>query len=109
MLLGTDVSIEVCKAESYTIIKYDGRKKFDVNMPYTIMRFYPDYYEIEYLRGTVMYEIDLSFNDLLEMYEDDKESIDSFAETNMNVDFEKPTYYDFLMLANDIDAYKGLY
>lgn len=105
MILGIDVSIEVCKAEGYTMIEYDARKKFNADTEYRIFNTYPEWHENH---GEVMTENYLSFNDLKESYLEDKKGIDSFAETNIHVNFENPNYYDFLNLASDLLQYKGL-
>ena len=50
----------------------------------------------------------LSFTDLLEIYERNRDGVNSFAETDKNINFGKPDYYDFLNLASDLLAYCGL-
>lgn len=114
MLLGTDVSIDVCKAEGYTMIKFDGRKAFDRTKEYEIFAHYPNYCiedsDGEIKKNDKVFEAYLNFDDLMELYEKDKEGIDSLVGNHKShyYDFENPTYYDFLHLADDINSYKGL-
>ena len=104
--IGTDINLAVCKAEGYTMIQYDARKKFNINTSYRILNHYPDY--CEDMNGAILTDKYLSFSDLLEIYEDHKKGINSFAETDKFVNFDDPDYYDFLNLASDLLAYCGL-
>ena len=104
--LGTDISIDVCKAEGYTMIQFDARKKFNRTKEYRIFNYYPEY--CEGLNNEINTDTFCSFDELVEKYNKDKQSIDSFAETNQYVNFETPDYYDFLNLASDLLAYCGL-
>lgn len=104
-IIGTDVSLDVCKAEGYTMIEFDARKKFRKDRYIRIFDFIPDYCETA---GDINTDVELTFDDLVELYNEDKESIDIFAETNKHVNFDSPTEYDFLNLASDLISYKGL-
>jgi hypothetical protein len=106
MIKGIDISLRVCKLEGYPMIEYDARKAFDVNTGYRIFCYFPQYCkkDLKGLRTNVNY----SFNDLKGMYLDEKDDIDSCCSTNTIVNFENPSYTDFLNLANDIMSYSGL-
>ena len=117
-LIGTDISIEECIRSGYTIIDTGG-KQFNVNEPFRILEFYPDYalldmdIEEEQLENIDRFEYmvvdtEYSFNELIEIYKDHKDGMDSSFETNIHVNFEEPTFYDFLNLASDCSAYCGL-
>jgi hypothetical protein len=104
--IGIDVSLDVCKAEGYTMIQFDARKKFNPDQQYRIFEYYPEY--CEGYGGKLKADTLCSFNDLRELYERHEKGCNSFAETNKFVNFETPDYYDFLNLASDLLAYCGL-
>ena len=112
MIIGTDASLDTCKNEGYLMIKFDARKKFDINTCYDIFSYYPDYI-IKESNGQITKNEKLtdtcaSFADLTETYNRYKKELDDFAETNEAVNFEDPTIYDLLNLASDISSYCGL-
>jgi hypothetical protein len=104
--IGTDISLDVCKAEGYMMIQFDARKKFKKDEEYRIFAHAPDY--IEELKNEVLIDVFYSFNELIEMYEEDKKSIDQCCGTERDLDFNNPNFFDFLNLASDINSYKGL-
>lgn len=104
MLVGTDVSIEVCKNEGYLYVNFNT-KEFKKDKEYRVMRKFPSW---DKLKGQYHTDVFISWNDVLELYLDDKKSIDSFAETCNHVDFENPTIWDFVNLCDDVSSYKGL-
>ena len=114
--LGTDISIETCKKEGYLIIEYFEGEDFDPYECYRIKQYAPSYIKDELLDTYVKDGNDIlitdtsmyNFIDLKELYLEYKEKIDNFAETDKTVNFENPTYNDFLNLANDIHSYCGL-
>ncbi|RLA62118.1 MAG: hypothetical protein DRQ78_08280 [Epsilonproteobacteria bacterium] len=113
MRIGTDISIEVCRAEGYMVMDYPVHD-FRKNSCTTDCRFtksYPDYIreEMGWSVGQPIMILDvyLNWEDLYEMYLENKESIDHFIggeyfETN------NPSPYNLLNLASDIDMYCGL-
>lgn len=105
--IGTDINIETCIAEGYTMVKFDARKKFNVNTEYQILEYYPEY--CEGIAGQIRTDIYYSFNELLELYNNHKKGVNSFAETDKYVNFKDPCIYDFLNLASDLSSYMGLY
>lgn len=105
MLVGQDVSIDVCKGEGYVYVNFNT-KEFKRDKAYRVMRKYPYYDE---LKGQYHTDVFISWNDVLELYLEDKKSIDSFAETCNHVNFENPTIHDFVNLCSDVSSYKGLY
>ena len=110
MIIGTDVSLKVCKEEGYLMAEYDGRRKFDPNRYYRVFGYLPNYIakEIGARENTIHIDIEITFNELVEIYERHEIGINKCCDTNQHVNFEKPTYFDFLNLASDINAYIGL-
>ena len=115
-LIGTDVSIEECIQSGYTIIDTNG-EEFDREKSYRIMEFYPDYVleemEVENIEEVdrfnyMLVDTEYSFNELIEVYNDNKKGMDSSCETHIHVNFGEPTFYDFLNLASDCSSYCGL-
>ena len=104
--IGTDVSLQTCKAEGYTMIQYDARKRFNQDAYYRIFDYYPEY--CEGVAGNIMHDTEYTFNELVERYDSQKKGLDSFAETHKYVNFDNPNYWDFLNLASDLLAYCGL-
>ena len=105
MIIGLDIDYETNVAEGYLMVEYDGRKHFDRNVVYRVFKYYPDYTDHA---GKIVLDVEYSFNELVELYEEEKDTINFFAETDKYLDFQTPTYYDFLDLAHAIDSYIGL-
>lgn len=105
MIIGTDISLSVCKAEGYLMIEFNGRKKFDRKEYYRVFAHAPDYLDLD---NKIILDTLVSFDDLKEVYDRFAEDLNSFAETSTHVDFEKPTINDLLSLACDINSYTGL-
>lgn len=103
--IGLDVSLDVCKSEGYLMMQYDARKKFNPETEYRIFAYYP-----EYLRygDELIVDTTANFNSLVELYKKHEKGINSSCETDKNVNFEHPSYYDFLNLASDINFYTSL-
>lgn len=106
MIIGTDVSLAICKVEGYLMVEYDGRKKFDRTEYYRVFRHYPEH--IVDAAGQIMLDTYVCFDDLVETYNENKSDLDDFAETGAHIDFTTPTWHDLLFLADDIDGYMGL-
>lgn len=117
-IVGTDISLDVCRAEGYLMMQYDGRKKFDKQEMYRVFRTLPDYIQEEIYGAKKMSEIPeqekyatdtlISWEDTVEIYMRHKKEIDDFAETNKHVNFDNPDHQDLLWLADNVDAYCGL-
>ena len=105
-LLGTDVSIDVCIAEGYMMMEYNPSDSFDRTVEYRVLRCLPEY---DNLAGELETDKYITFDELIELYEQEKEGIDSYSETHIHVNFENPDYGDFLNLADDVAGYMGLY
>lgn len=103
-IIGTDISLDVCKEEGYMMMEYDARKKFDRTKEYRTFCHFPVYTHLEGFRTNSFY----SFDELVKIYEKDKEGLNSSSETDKSVNFDNPDYHDFLNLASDIQFYRGL-
>jgi hypothetical protein len=108
--IGTDVSLEVCRNEGYTMIQFDARKKFNSKSGYRVFAHLPKYAREGYVgEKTIMYDTETTFEEMKEHYLENKDGFNSFSETNIHVDFDNPSHYDFLNLASDLMAYGGYF
>jgi hypothetical protein len=123
MKIGIDINLSVCRAEGYLMMEFNSKKlvkngKLDKDC---YVRFtatsgclaWNDNGKLlpPQLRKTDAYILDVqyTFNDLLELYEQNKANIDSCCDYgNCKPDFENPTEYDMLNLASNIDCYYGI-
>ena len=127
MKIGTDVSLTVCRCEGYLVAEYkiselikNGELDKDVSVHLT--RSNPDQWtdngRVKF-GATDPYLLNeyLSYNDVIEAYLMDRDSIDSFMgnEPNAYNDFTycdytaiNPTIHDLLILADSVDMYRGL-
>lgn len=105
--IGTDMSLDVCKQEGYLMVKFDNSKEFDRSENYNVFAYMPAY-ATEGTKPEKIVDTFVSFDELAITYLRNRERINSFADTDSNVDFNSPTIYDLLNLASDINAYQGL-
>jgi len=108
--IGIDIDKETNEIEGYLQMEFDARKKFDKSQEYRVFATYPEYIrkEIGCKKNYLIVDTWVSWNELIEVYESEKESLDNFAETNRIVETKKPDHYDLLNLASDINSYMGL-
>ena len=110
MRIGTDLSIQECRAEGYMVMDYPVHA-FRKNPTSTICRFTvskPDYIRLGYVGEKIIYiDEEFDYADLWEMYETYKDEIDSFVGFTRKKS-KTPSPYDLLSLASDIDAYCGI-
>lgn len=90
------------------MVKFDKKEPFNTNESYNVFSYMPEYALQEGEKTYKTVDTYVSFNELIEVYNRDKDSINSFADTESNIDFINPTIYDLLNLASDINSYKGL-
>jgi hypothetical protein len=127
MRIGTDVSLKVCDEEGYTVIDFkvkelfpNGRKNpLDKDSYVNITQSCPLYLRDQMVTdsnpfGTKkLLDEEYSFNDLLEIYLEHKESIDSLCGIGQerggwHLELESPDEYDLLNLADAIMAYMDI-
>lgn len=110
MILGTDMSIRECKDSGYTMIKYDGRKKYTHNREVIVFRYLPDYIRDEQgIKGDgEKLWTRVNTNDVWKLYQDHKSGIQSFADYHIEDINQLVDYYDLLNLADLVDANCGL-
>lgn len=113
MRIGMDVSIQTCRDEGYLVMDYpvhafrrDPIKtecRFTKSLPLWIRE------DVGWTPGQPMIVLDVHYNweDLYEIYKDNKEGIDSFTGYDYS-DIKVPTPRDLLDLASDIDSYCGI-
>jgi hypothetical protein len=127
MKIGTDISLRECMASGYLMMEFKKRELFPkhlkgkmdkdayVNFEQTMgwithtENGYPKVPGTPKRRLYSLYDCCYTFNDLLQIYIEYKDSIDSMCgmtEDDRNLD--NPTEYDMLNLASDINAYCGL-
>ena len=109
-IIGTDVSSDVCKEEGYLMLEHDASMEFDRTEYYRVFRYYPDYCIGDVItEKKLMLDTLVSFDDLVEFYQEKKKELDSFTETGEHINFKNPTIYDLLNLASDIESYGGYF
>jgi hypothetical protein len=113
-LVGQDVNMETNILEGYLCVQKP--KKFYEKEYYQLVRTNPMNDFQDEIEDAILENYNqfggivgaYSWNDLLELYKPNKKGIDNCAATDRRVNFENPTIWDFLMLADDIDGYCGL-
>lgn len=110
MIIGTDVSLKVCKDEGYMMMEYDGRKPFTLDTEVELFKYYPEYIRKEMnIKGLGRKQwTTTSTRDLWEDYQRHKKGIQSFADYHVEDINEIKGYYDLLHLGDIIDAYIGI-
>lgn len=105
-LIGTDVSLDVCYHEGYMMGIFHNDDDFDRETDYRLIQYYPEWVRENHHRGRSIKQLDihLSFNDLVDIYKENRESVNSIADTENYVNFDDPCEYDFLHLASDLQA-----
>lgn len=104
--IGTDVSLNVCKNEGYLMIQFDGIKKFNPNTKYRIFGYMPAYIDNNKNRKPIL-SVYVSWKELEETYQQNKQGIDSFADDMPSV-MAEPSIYNLLNAASTINSYCGL-
>ena len=80
--IGTDISLDCCKAEGYTMIQFDARKKFDRTKEYLIFNYYPEY--CEGLNNEIANDTFYSFDELVEKYNLSKEQLQKISDEGLD-------------------------
>lgn len=106
-IIGTDASLEVCKREGYAMLEHPN-EDFAKDEFARFFAYYPEYLEEE-TNGRVSIDTDICWNDIVKIYERHEQEINDFSEVHQHVNFESPTWYDLLTLADAVNAYCGLY
>ena len=101
-IIGTDVSLDVCKGEGYMMMNTLGDKKLDVDKSYPVFSYWP---------GTDTLDVDTTYSwkDALEKYERHKTGIDRFADDMPErMKTKDPSFNDLLQATDTISHYCGL-
>ena len=114
MRIGTDVSIEVCRAEGYIVMDYSFTE-YKTDPQAVLFRFtksYPDHIRetMGWRVGDPIIIMDVSFtwDDLWEIYIENKGGIDSMIGGGHHLNLPDIRPREVLNLASNIDAYCGL-
>lgn len=103
-IIGTDVSLQVCKSEGYLMVKKNG--PFNPSKQYRIFGYFPSY---THLKGQIAIDTNISWDELTEIYEANKQGIDSFSDDMPQLmSIKEPTYYSLVSAASTINSYCGL-
>ena len=122
MKIGTDMSLDVCREEGYSIIEFKVKElfgkggKLNKNCPVNYKKSNPERWKHGKFNfngeGPAYYvDTEISFEDMVDFisYKDRKEQVAKFADwENCPINFENPSAYDLLHLASDVDSYFGL-
>jgi hypothetical protein len=84
MIFGTDIDLDTCINEGYLIVDFDMRKKLNNDTWIDFYMYYPEYVLKDNPGLDKKKTYNLSLNDLIEAYRENKESIDSFIGDNHN-------------------------
>lgn len=107
-IIGTDISIDVCKAEGYMMADTNGEIKPDPKQYYRVFCYYPEYVDAPNPENPATDTL-ISWENLKETYQRHKKGIDSYADDmpeTMNTD--QPTWGAFINAASTINSYCGL-
>ena len=114
--LGTDISLQVCRAEGYVVVLHPSKKDykgidkeqyFDIEQSYHLS-WENGYYHPSSGHQKWMVDDSKNFNDLVEILNADYEAIASFADyKNCPPELDNPTIFDFRNLASDLINYYG--
>ena len=115
--IGTDISLTICRAEGYVVVLHPSKKdliSIDKDQYFDIEQSNPARWESGYLNrktdegNPLMIDDSKSFNDLVEILNDSKGAVQSFADhENCPIELDAPNIYDFLRLASDLVYYYG--
>ncbi|CAB4185660.1 hypothetical protein UFOVP1492_17 [uncultured Caudovirales phage] len=108
--IGTDISLEVCRAEGYMtmMIASNEKEPLDSDKFYEFGKTLTNYASDTPGLFNKYYNGSHSANTLWEMYQKEKEGIDEFVGQERYGDRPFPTdVYDLLNLASDVESYMG--
>lgn len=100
-IIGTDISLEICKNEGYFMLETDG--EFNLDKEYRIFAYYPLYSNIEGIAVEGYY----SWNELYKKYVENKEQLDRFADDLSEIS-KHADYYSLLHIADSVHMFLGL-
>lgn len=109
--IGIDIDIEENIRSGYGIVDTEN-KSFNQEYEYNYMEFTPDFItgdldifdKLDYISINTY----ISWSELVNIYNDNKEDLNSFAEIDQHTNFTEPSFYDFVNLAFTINKYQGL-
>ena len=102
--IGTDVSLDICKAEGYLMMSFDASKKFTPYIDCHFTAHYPEYVGID----SLSVDITLSLTDVYEIYENHKQGVDQCCGVQYQSINDIQSYESFLSFADSVNSYVGL-
>ena len=114
-LIGTDIDLDICIEEGYTMIEFDRSKLFPDGKTldkecYVKAIFPTPKYILEEMNiaenNHVHKNINVTWNEAYEIYLDKKEDIDSFCGQSLSTN--NPHEYDLVNLISTVDSYCGI-
>ncbi len=114
MIKGTDICLDVCKAEGYTMIKFDGRSNFVPDKEYEFIQWLPEVMRADlktkgYSNGEMKASIMLSRNEAWNLYLSRKNRIDSYTGEPRLYKEDIDDFYPLLWLVNDISSFTSIF
>ena len=111
MIIGTDASLDVCKEEGCLMAKYDGRVPFTHDVDIEFFEYLPKYIRTE-LHSTLEDSKRWTRMDtkmLWEEYQRHKNDIQKCCDYHVESIDAIKDYYDALLLADNLNAYCGIF
>ena len=115
-LIGTDIDLDTCIEEGYTMIEFDRSKLFPngkildkecyVNAIFPTPKYILEEMNITENEDHTHKNINVTWNEVYEIYLNSKESIDSFCGQSLSTN--NPNEYDLVYLISTVDSYCGI-
>ena len=115
-LIGTDIDLDTCIEEGYTMIEFDSSKLFPngktldkecyVKAIFPTPRYILEEMNITENENHTHKNINVTWNEVYEIYLNSKESIDSFCGQSLSTN--NPNEYDLVNLISIVDSYCGI-
>lgn len=108
-IIGTDVSLKVCKQEGYMMLDTEGHKRLDVNHQYRVFCQLPSHMQEQFVKTAMGVDTICSWKDVQSIYLKHKEDIDRFDDNMPAImGAAEPSLYDLLRACDTIHGYCGL-
>ena len=102
MKIGTDVNLDICKEEGYTMAEYDGRTRFSMDKEMRFFAYYPEYLYPGEKQMLLYDQPNWTPQEVWECYLEHKDKIDSF----IGMEYKSiENEYDALSVMDSLIAY----
>lgn len=114
-IIGTDISLDVCKAEGYLMVETQG--EFQASHAYRVFAYFPEwqtktvYADRLAASGEEIFAVDtrISWDEAKRIFEANREALSAFADDMPSLmSTATPTYYTLVQAADTINGYQGL-